>query len=80
MSKLNVYKASDGGLPLNNVKFVSWKIKEGSKVSVGSILFTFEYINPADNQTKTEKFKCKLNGITVKKLSKLSQGDIIQGE
>jgi hypothetical protein len=52
MSLMNVYKATD--LAVDEVKFQSWKIKEGSKLSVGSVVLTYEYTNPLDG--KNSKF------------------------
>jgi hypothetical protein len=48
MSLMNVYTAAD--LAVDEVKFQSWKIKEGSKLSIGSVVLTYEYKNPLDGK------------------------------
>ena len=47
MSLASVYKAVN--LAVDEVKFLGWKegIREGAKLSEGSVIFTYEYVHPA---------------------------------
>ena len=72
----SVYKAAN--LTTDEVKFQAWKIKKGSKLSIGSVLFTYEYVSASDGALKSEKFKSKTSGMTVKELCEINPGDIIK--
>lgn len=39
---MNIFKITN--LPVAEVKFKEWKIKENSKLSVGSAILTYEYV------------------------------------
>ncbi|RNA11437.1 RNA polymerase II subunit A C-terminal domain phosphatase [Brachionus plicatilis] len=60
------------------IHFKQWNVKINSVLSVGSVIFTYEY--EQDGKTKTEKYKSTLNGITVKEIFSFTSGQLINTE
>jgi hypothetical protein len=58
--------------------FIEWKIAANSKLSKGSIMFTYEYKSSKGEIKKLEKYKSSMNGITIIKLSDIKSGDTIK--
>lgn len=71
-------KAENLKADLGQVHFKQWNVKANSVLSVGSVIFTYEY--QSEGKLKSEKYKSTLNGITVKEIFTFSSGHIINSE
>lgn len=61
--------------PIENIKIVRWKIREGSQISNGQLILQYQLIDSDDKEIK--RLKSNKIGVAEKKLFK--ENEIIKG-